>query len=161
MKRINPNTGVPFKRGDIQENGLRFSSYSKKLKRKDGTFYEYWSKNVKENRKTISNLQRIKAQKMLCKAKERAVKKDFEFSLTLDWLVNKIDNGFCELTKMPFTLDKTNSLHNPFGPSLDRINNKKGYTVENVRVVLWCVNRSLGEDGLEVMKPIFRILASL
>ena len=104
---------------------------------------------------------RIKAQKMLSKAKERSIKKEYEFSITLDWLIDKIDNGVCELTKIPFTLDKTSSLHNPFGPSLDKINPKKGYTTDNVRVVLWCVNRSLGEDGLETMKPIFKILAEL
>ena len=104
---------------------------------------------------------RIKAQKMLCKARERSIKKQIEFSLSLDWLINKIDAGFCELTKLPFTLDKASSLHNPFGPSLDRIDNKKGYTVENVRIVLWCVNRSLGEDGLETMRPVFKILAEL
>ena len=104
---------------------------------------------------------RIKAQKMLSKAKERSLKKNLNFSLSLDWLIHKIDTGVCELTKLPFTLSKTESLHNPFGPSLDRIDNKKGYTEDNVRIVLWCVNRSLGEDGLKVMKPIFKILAEL
>jgi hypothetical protein len=104
---------------------------------------------------------RIKAQKMLAKAKERSIKKGLEFSLSLDWLINKIDVGFCELTKLPFMLDKASTLHNPFGPSLDRIDNSKGYTKDNIRLVLWCVNRSLGEDGLEIMKPVFKILANI
>ena len=104
---------------------------------------------------------RIKAQKMLAKAKERSIKKGLEFSLSLDWLINKIDVGFCELTNLPFTLDKASTLHNPFGPSLDRIDNSKGYTKDNIRLVLWCVNRSLGEDGLEIMKPVFKILSNI
>ena len=41
MKRINPTTNEPFKRGDIREDGYIFFSYSKVL-RLDGTFKEIW-----------------------------------------------------------------------------------------------------------------------
>jgi hypothetical protein len=41
------------------------------------------------------------------------------------------------LTRIPFNLDGGKTWDSP---SLDRINNAKGYTPENVRVVLYCVN---------------------
>jgi len=41
MKRINPTTNEPFKRGDVREDGYIFFSYAKVL-RLDGTFKEIW-----------------------------------------------------------------------------------------------------------------------
>ena len=32
MKRINPNTGKPFKRGDTREDGMVFAAYQLKSK---------------------------------------------------------------------------------------------------------------------------------
>jgi len=41
VKRKNPNTGRPFKHGDVREDGYIFFRYESKL-REDGTFYEKW-----------------------------------------------------------------------------------------------------------------------
>jgi hypothetical protein len=41
MKRNNPKTNEPFKRGDVREDGYVFFSYCKVL-RSDGTFKEIW-----------------------------------------------------------------------------------------------------------------------
>ena len=52
MKRINPATKQPFKRGDIREDGYVFFSYSK-IMRTDGTFKEIWlSPKVSDRIKT-------------------------------------------------------------------------------------------------------------
>lgn len=41
MKRLNPNTNKPFKRGDTREDGFVFFNYTGKLK-SDGFFQERW-----------------------------------------------------------------------------------------------------------------------
>jgi hypothetical protein len=49
MKRINPQTGRVFRRGDTRDDGYVFYSYEKKHIRKNGYFKERWStpENVK------------------------------------------------------------------------------------------------------------------
>lgn len=42
MKRINPKTGEPFKRGDVREDGYVFSTYQKSAIKADGYFKECW-----------------------------------------------------------------------------------------------------------------------
>lgn len=41
MKRLNPNTSLPFKRGDLREDGFVFCSYTSRLK-SNGYFCESW-----------------------------------------------------------------------------------------------------------------------
>ena len=43
MKRINPNTGVPFRRGDAREDGKVFYGYNTKHLKRNGFFKERWS----------------------------------------------------------------------------------------------------------------------
>lgn len=42
MKRINPKTGAPFRRGDTREDGYIFMTYQKTVVKSDGTFKEVW-----------------------------------------------------------------------------------------------------------------------
>jgi hypothetical protein len=46
MKRLNPKTNLPFKRGDIREDGYVFSKYKKTRVKKDGFFMEQWSNPI-------------------------------------------------------------------------------------------------------------------
>lgn len=41
MKRTNPSTQLPFKRGDVREDGFVFFNYTSKIK-SDGFFLERW-----------------------------------------------------------------------------------------------------------------------
>lgn len=55
MKRLNPNTGKPFKRGDQREDGLYFLGYTSSYTKKDGYFAEQWGTYDKiEHAKAIS-----------------------------------------------------------------------------------------------------------
>ena len=92
--------------------------------------------------------------KEICKsAKRRALSKGLPFKLTPEWVTKQIDkqNGCCAMTGIEFVYehDKRYKRH-PFSPSLDRINNDKGYTTRNVRVVCtmynFCKNTALDED---------------
>jgi hypothetical protein len=42
MKRLNPDTGEPFKQGDIRDDACRFWSYKTAVSKKTGYFYEVW-----------------------------------------------------------------------------------------------------------------------
>lgn len=73
-------------------------------------------------------------------AKNRAKMKGLSFTLTESdkmRIQKQIWDGRCEVTGLPFNLEGGKTWDSP---SLDRIDNSKGYEPGNVRVVLYCVN---------------------
>ena len=42
MKRINIETGLPFKCGNVREDGFMFDAYVKSVTRKSGYYKEIW-----------------------------------------------------------------------------------------------------------------------
>lgn len=89
---------------------------------------------------------------MLYNAKGRASKNNLHFDLNIDFLKEKW-TGRCELSGIEFAKDII-SKRNPFRPSLDRIDNNKGYTKDNVRIILWGLNLAINEYGLEIYLKI-------
>jgi hypothetical protein len=50
------------------------------------------------------------------------------------------------VTGARFDLGPRGRFHqNPLAPSIDRINPRGGYTVDNVRLVLWWINQARGQ----------------
>lgn len=92
-------------------------------------------------------------------AQDRARASGREFSITLDWLVERFDRvgGVCEVTGVPLTLERNSPgerFQKPFNPSLDRIDSNSGYISDNVRIVAVIVNLALnrfGEEHFSVM----------
>ena len=82
-------------------------------------------------------------------AKARAKKRSLEFNLTVDWLLERLARGVCEVTGLPFVpsigTGQQRSFLNPWAPSLDRIENSRGYTTDNVQVVVSIYNIAKGE----------------
>ena len=75
--------------------------------------------------------------------KVRAKEKNYAFDLTADFLQELFDttNGKCQQTGLDFDMTLgTKKNRNPLRPSVDRIDSSKGYTKDNVRVVLTLVN---------------------
>lgn len=70
-------------------------------------------------------------------AKHRAKKRGLPFDLSAENIQARISSGFCEMTGIPFNLSTPRSWD---APSLDRIDSTKGYTTDNVRVVLYALN---------------------
>lgn len=87
--------------------------------------------------------------KALCaSARYRASTKGLPFQLNAAEIQYRIDRGFCEATAIPFDLGPERTWNSP---SLDRIDSTKGYTTDNVRVVLWAMNamaNTWGEDTI-------------
>lgn len=91
-------------------------------------------------------------------AKRRAVQRKLEFDLTVDFLNQlwEIQNGKCAITGLDLIIpqERNDGKASPFSPSIDRIDIKKGYTTNNVRIVCYIVNCSLHDYGLETFDRI-------
>lgn len=71
------------------------------------------------------------------------------FDLTLEWILERIEAGRCELTGIRFDLSPISQKQriNPFSPSVDRVKPGIGYTMDNCRVVATAMNIALGAWG--------------
>lgn len=123
------------------------------------------TRNVKKDRTQMATYRTTvpgRANRLINNAKDRAKRRNIEFNITAQWVENKLILGFCELTGLAFDLSiSKNTKDNPFAPSLDRIDSSMGYTENNTRVILWSVNRALGQEGFEILRPVFKKLAEL
>lgn len=73
-------------------------------------------------------------------AKKRANKQGLEFDLSAEHVKSLVAPMVCSVTGISLSWTWDGQDKNPWGPSLDRIDNAKGYTVDNVRVVCWIFN---------------------
>ena len=168
MRRLNPETGKPFKSGDLREDGFIFKTYIPSQVKKDGFFVEDWrSPKAFENVKKIGARVQAKSSltfrgrgvQMLARSRNRAKKSSIAHSIVLEDILPGIEAGFCQLTKLPFDLKPvTKTSQNPYSPSIDRIDSLKGYTKDNIRIVLYAVNAALGQYGTETMLPILKAM---
>ncbi len=83
---------------------------------------------------------------LLISRRSEAARRNLEFSLTNEWAAARW-TGHCEMTGLPFEQNKTKGPW-PFSPSLDRIDNERGYTQDNARFILWGINalKGVGTD---------------
>lgn len=71
-------------------------------------------------------------------------------TVTLEHIIKGIEAGICPVTGFRFELSNqhritTSRKADPYAPSLDRIDARKGYTNENTRIVIWQYNMAKGE----------------
>jgi hypothetical protein len=98
-----------------------------------------WREETKEERSKAHKKWRLnnRGSALLTIARFRAKQKGLEFTITQEDIDPKIRGGFCALTGIRFNLKNGKTWDSP---SIDRIDSAKGYTKDNVRVVLYCVN---------------------
>lgn len=60
MRRLNPDTGEPFKQGDIRDDCCRFWGYRNKIAKKTGYFYELWRTWENYQKAVDNNKHRVK-----------------------------------------------------------------------------------------------------
>jgi hypothetical protein len=103
----------------------------------------------------------VRAREMLAAAKWTAKKQQVLFDLDSAWIETKLNNGYCELTRLKFDLTPLpKGRQNPYTASLDRIIPSKGYVKDNVRVILWALNVAFNSFGEEVYAEIARVYLS-
>lgn len=148
----------------IKENES-LNDYKKRLKRLSSKYYYYSldEKSKKEKQKKLNNWRKDnenriklygvewynknKARALWNAAKQRAKKKNLEFNLSLDRIKIAIELGICEITGISFCGEKKRK--SAFSPSIDRKDNSKGYTDDNINVVCWGFNTAKNEFSIE------------
>ena len=83
---------------------------------------------------------------MIAVAKANARAASREFRITIDDILPALERRVCQRSGIPFSFPDGKSGTRAFTPSLDRIDNSKGYIPGNVQVVLWMYNRAKGRD---------------
>jgi hypothetical protein len=98
-------------------------------------------------------------------ARTRAAKLGVPFALTREWIAERL-SGVCALTGRPFdmTRHKGGVRANLNAPSLDRVDSSKGYTMDNVRLVVVHANVARNEftdaDLLALAYDVIRTISS-
>lgn len=129
----------------------RYYDRNKDAYKKRWKDYKYANpEKIKQQSKDRHNSVDGRAKSLLNSAKRRSAQRKCDFSLDLPWLVSRLEKGKCELTDLPFVFEtRLNGHRNPYAPSLDRIDNTKGYTKENCRIILWALNMGFADWGRE------------
>jgi len=91
------------------------------------------------------------------RARDRAQRHGWDFDLTREWI--RAQGDHCALTGIKFIPRLTKAWH-PHTASIDRIDNSRGYTKDNCRLILLALNRFKGTDEDNVMIEIARALVA-
>jgi hypothetical protein len=106
---------------------------------------------------------KTKAVAMLSEIARSSRKKGVELNIRVEWIEDKLRNGVCEATGIPFVLNpekseftvttKLNRMMNPFAPSVERVDSLKGYTEDNCIITVLIYNyakNSFSEEAVEM-----------
>ena len=133
---------------------------------------EYWKQNRdnllskkkkyrEENREVILDKKKKDYQSldkkvsMLKRAKSRAVKKGIDFDLTVEDIIIP---DICPVLGIPLFMG-TKKRHDN-SPSLDRIDNSKGYVKGNVRVISWRANHLKSDSNIQELRKVIAYMES-
>jgi hypothetical protein len=112
----------------------------------------FWRRQVPPGASTWQKIKRgryngepdlVGALKLFDAAKYRAQKSGVEFTLRAGWIRDKIREGVCERTGIPFDLEgvyRNGRWQNPWAPSVDRVIPGGPYSPENCQIVIWEYN---------------------
>ena len=131
------------------------SQFNKNKTKKDGYKTEcrdcvdLWKSSVKG-----------KASRLYASCKRRTKLSKGTLTITKDWIEERLNAGVCEITGLPFNFSGRGKFtRQPYGPSIDRKDPQNpNYTPENSRVVLWAVNCTMAEYGMDIMLPILKAI---
>ncbi|WDS36252.1 hypothetical protein [Pseudoxanthomonas sp.] len=83
--------------------------------------------------------------RMLCSARKNAARKGLSCTISDEdiWTLLNRSARACEVTNVPFALDRHAAGRSPLAPSMDRLDDSKGYSLENVRLVCQIANLAM------------------
>lgn len=101
---------------------------------------------------------------MLNNARRGARLRDLSVALTVSWIAEQMErqNWRCAVSGVPFDLEgnSNDACRRPWRPSLDRVDTRKGYTADNVRIVCTITNYAMGEWGEDALIRLARAIVA-
>lgn len=96
--------------------------------------------------------------RMACSGRKNASRKGLPFELSDDqiWALLERSGRRCEVTRVPFCLDKHAAGRAPLAPSMDRIDDRLGYSQGNVRLVCQIANLAMNVWDSETLIDFIR-----
>lgn len=88
-------------------------------------------------------------------ARQRAKEKEFVFGLDYEWVDQNLKTH-CPVLGIEFEFCKGRPL--PSSPSLDRVNNEKGYSKSNVKIISWRANSLKNDASLLEINEIIKYI---
>lgn len=164
MKRLNPSTDLPFKRGDMREDGFVFKQYHTARLKQDGYFVEQWYSEKSNNIIKLQEKQQQKAKyhksvstktghikSILSSIKHRCNLKNIPFNLTTEYL-ESVFTEHCPVFKTSLAWCEHSKTIQQNSPSLDRINPSLGYVMGNVQWLSQKANAMKQDATLQELK---------
>lgn len=131
-----------------EQNKARAKMWHSKNKKRSLDIKRAYHRNHREELIRKKRAARVKApwKALISGARQRAKAKALPYDLSCDWAKARY-TGRCELTGLPFRIGSRAGMV-PFSPSLDRIDQARGYTQDNCRFILFGLNafRGTGTD---------------
>ena len=132
----------------------RQRSYNSKYRPKD---YEKVRRAWASNRKTVAG----RASYLLRSARVRAINKDLDFDLSLDWAIENLEPMLCQATNVPLTFEIPNDQRTGrFSPSIDRKDFRLGYTQDNCHIVCMMYNQAKSQGTHEDVVAMAKALVN-
>jgi hypothetical protein len=109
--------------------------------------------------KELQKRTKARLEKSVRRARLRAKKMGVEFDIEPKWAVDLAERQkfTCVLTGIHFysEIEHSGRVH-PFAPSLDRIDCSRGYTKDNVRIVIFSMNIMLLDWGTQIFEYVVK-----
>ena len=145
-KRLNPETGKPFRRGDVREDGALFEKFTNRIN-KNGFFLEQWNKSGRKNGKKRINLKTGLSYKH--------GDKDSKGNMFRGYDINRIreDGTFMEMWIKKETLKKRIDKQNSAKKRINPLTNKEfaiGDTRKEDNKIFFCYRDKATEEGYKV-----------
>ena len=124
---------------------------------------KYHTANPEKNREwAAANPEKYTTKSLFYGARARAKAKGLPFTLTKEWVAERIERGICELSGVPFNIEAKRGVQGPYSPSIDKIVPELGYTPENSRMVLYGINalksNGTNEDMINIMETTIKYI---
>lgn len=148
-------------RASKRKNREKNLEYNRVYREKNKDAVKLWGKlsyekNTKLRTKQAKNWRGTKhgcIRVMHLSAKTRAKKKSLEYQFSPEAIEIFLifQNHKCAVTGIDFDYTYDDEYqYRPFAPSLDRMDNKRGYTFDNVQIVCTIVNKARNEYSMEL-----------